>query len=66
MLGASFGHWDVLIWFFEIFMFVVWFWLLINIVGDLFRDHEVSGVHKALWIIGLLLFPYIGVLEEGS
>ena len=62
MLGTSFGHGDVLIWFFEIFMFVVWFWLLMTVVGDLFRDHEASGVSKALWIVGLLLFPYIGVL----
>ncbi|HSQ00162.1 MAG TPA: SHOCT domain-containing protein [Candidatus Dormibacteraeota bacterium] len=62
MMGTSFGHGDVLLWFFEIFMFVAWFWLLMTVVGDLFRDHEVSGTSKALWIIGLLLFPYIGVL----
>jgi hypothetical protein len=61
MMG-TFGHGDVLIWMFEIFMFVVWFWLLMTVVGDLFRDHEVSGAAKALWIIGLLLFPYVGVL----
>lgn len=60
MLG-TFGHGDVLLWFFEIFMFVVWFWLLMTVVGDLFRDHEVSGARKALWIVGLLLFPYLGV-----
>jgi len=62
MLGTSFGHGDVLLWFFEIFMFVAWFWLLMTVVGDLFRDHEVSGASKALWIVGLLLFPYLGVL----
>lgn len=61
MMG-TFGHGDVLIWFFEIFMFVVWFWLLMTVVGDLFRDHEVSGVAKAAWIVGLVIFPYIGVL----
>ncbi len=62
MFGTSFGHADMLIWFFEIFMFVVWFWLLMAVVRDLFRDHEVSGVGKALWIVGLLVFPFIGVL----
>ena len=62
MFGTNFGHGDMLIWFFEIFMFVVWFWLLMNVVGDLFRDHQVSGAAKALWIVGLVLFPYIGVL----
>jgi len=62
MFGTTVGHGDILIWFFEIFMFVVWFWLLMTVVGDLFRDHEVSGTSKALWVVGLLLFPYIGVL----
>lgn len=62
MTQATFGHADVLIWIFEIFLFVVWFWLLMNIVSDLFRDHEISGTAKALWIVALLLFPFIGVL----
>ena len=53
--SGTFGHGDVLIWFFEIFMFVVWFWLLLTVVGDLFRDHEVSGLRKALWIVALAL-----------
>lgn len=62
MLTGSFGHGDVLIWFLEIFFFVVWFWLLISIVSDLFRDHEASGVTKALWVVLVLIFPVIGVL----
>lgn len=62
MLTTSFGHGDVLLWFFEIFLFVVWFWLLINIFSDLFRDHEISGVNKALWVVLVLLFPFVGVL----
>ena len=61
MLGG-FGHGDVLIWFFEIFFFVVWFWLLMTIVSDLFRDHEVSGGTKALWVVFVLFFPVGGVL----
>jgi len=62
MFGTNFGHGDILIWFFEIFMFVVWFWLLMTIASDLFRDHEASGVSKALWIVLLLLLPGFGVL----
>ena len=61
MLSSSFGHGDVLIWFFEIFFFVCWFWLLMTIASDLFRDHEVSGMTKALWIVFVLIFPLIGV-----
>lgn len=62
MFNTSFGHGDVLLWFFEIFLFVVWFWLLMDIFADLFRDHETSGVGKALWVVFLVLFPYVGVL----
>jgi len=62
MLTTSFGHGDVLIWFIEIFFFVVWFWLLMSIVSDLFRDEEASGVTKALWVVLVLFFPVLGVL----
>jgi predicted membrane channel-forming protein YqfA (hemolysin III family) len=44
-----------------VFFFVVWFWLLIIVFGDLFRRHDISGWGKALWVIGLVLFPYLGV-----
>ena len=47
---------------FTVFVFVVWFWLLIIVFGDLFRRHDISGWGKALWVIGVIMFPYIGVL----
>ena len=46
---------------FAIFMFVLWFWLLITVSGDLFRRHDVSGLAKVLWVIAFVLFSYIGV-----
>ena len=45
----------------SIFVFVVWFWLLIVIYGDLFRRHDISGWGKALWVIGLVLTSYLGI-----
>ena len=45
-----------------IFAFVVWFWLLVVIYGDLFRRHDISGWGKALWVIALVLFSYFGIL----
>src|SRR5262252_2924066 len=45
-----------------IFAFIVWFWLLVVIFGDLVRRHDISGWGKALWVIGLVLFSYLGVL----
>ena len=45
-----------------IFMFVIWFWLLITIFSDLFRDHELSGGVKALWVIFVVVIPWLGIL----
>jgi uncharacterized membrane protein YcjF (UPF0283 family) len=47
---------------FTIFVFIAWFWLLITIVSDLFRRHDISGWGKAVWIIALVVFSYISVL----
>ena len=44
-----------------IFVFVVWFWLLITVFSDLFRRHDISGWGKAIWIIALIVFPYLGI-----
>jgi hypothetical protein len=43
------------------FAFVVWFWLLIVIYGDLFRRHDISGWGKALWVLVLVLTSYLGI-----
>jgi hypothetical protein len=32
--------------------FIAWFWLLITVASDLFRRHDVSGLVKAIWVIG--------------
>ena len=50
--------WDVLL-----FMaWIIWFWLLITVFADLFRRHDISGWSKALWIVFVIILPYIGVL----
>jgi hypothetical protein len=58
--GFSYANffWDVL----TLFAFVVWFWLAISVFGDLFRRSDISGWGKALWVIGVVFFPYLGVL----
>lgn len=47
---------------FAVFMFVLWFWLLIIVIGDLFRRHDIAGWGKAIWVIALVVFPYLGIL----
>lgn len=45
-----------------VFFLILFIWVFIAIVSDLFRDHETSGLAKALWVIALILFPLIGSL----
>ena len=44
-----------------IFFFVVWFWLVITVMVDLFRRHDISGGAKVLWVIFIVVLPYIGI-----
>ena len=44
-----------------VFAFVVWFWFLAIIYGDLIRRHDISGWGKALWVLALVLTSYLGI-----
>jgi len=48
-----------MLWF---FLFVAWFWLLISVYVDVFRSGDLGGWGKALWVLFVLLLPYLGVL----
>ena len=53
---------DLLLIVFEMFLFIVWVWILFTIITDLFRDHNMSGWAKGLWIILLVFIPYLTAL----
>jgi membrane protein implicated in regulation of membrane protease activity len=55
LLGA---FWTIL----EIFLWVLWIWVLIYVFIDIFRSHDLSGWAKALWFLFVLFIPLIGVL----
>ncbi|MBS0525953.1 MAG: PLDc_N domain-containing protein [Proteobacteria bacterium] len=46
---------------FAVFMFLLWFWLFITVASDLFRRKDISGFGKVLWVILLIVLPYIGI-----
>lgn len=46
----------------QIFLFVIWVWILITILTDLFRDHEMSGWGKAAWVFFLVFIPFLTAL----
>jgi hypothetical protein len=52
------AFWTIL----EIFLWVIWFWVLITVFVDIFRSHDLSGWGKALWFLFVLILPLIGVL----
>jgi len=57
---VSFG--EILLVALEIFFFVIWIWILITILSDLFRDHELSGWVKAAWVLFLVFIPFLTAL----
>jgi ABC-type transport system involved in multi-copper enzyme maturation permease subunit len=46
----------------EFFLWVLWFFLLFRIISDIFRNHDSSGWTKALWLIFVIILPFLGVL----
>jgi membrane protein implicated in regulation of membrane protease activity len=46
----------------EVFLWVIWFWILITVFIDIFRSADLSGGAKALWFVFVLFIPLIGVL----
>jgi hypothetical protein len=43
------------------FLFFIWIWLLIVVFLDIFRSHDMGGFAKALWVIFVVVLPYLGV-----
>jgi general stress protein CsbA len=62
LFAADYPFLDVLWTMILFFAWVAWIWVLIMIVADLFRRHDTSGWMKALWIVVLIVLPFLGVL----
>jgi hypothetical protein len=45
----------------EFFLFVIWIWLLIVVFGDIFRSDDLGGWSKALWVIFVIILPFLGI-----
>ena len=61
MTAADFALGEVFLSMLYFFLFFVWIWLLITVFADIFASPELSGVAKALWVIFVLVLPYLGV-----
>jgi hypothetical protein len=61
LVGADYPFLDVLWTMLIIFAWIIWFWLLITVFSDLFRRRDTSGFAKVLWIIFVIVLPFLGV-----
>lgn len=59
MLQATYELGDALLTTLAIFFFVIWIWIVITILMDIFRDHEMSGWAKAVWVLFLIFIPFL-------
>jgi len=60
-VGADYPFLDVLWTMLVIFAWVIWFWLLITVFADVFRRKDTSGFSKVLWLIFVIVLPFLGV-----
>ncbi len=61
LLAASYPFLDVLWTMFIFFLWIIWFWLLFTVFVDVFRRHDIGGGRKALWLIFVIILPFLGV-----
>jgi hypothetical protein len=62
MVLATFTFGDALLSILEIAVLILWIWVAITVVFDIFRSHDLSNWAKAAWILLIFVFPFIGVL----
>jgi ABC-type multidrug transport system fused ATPase/permease subunit len=63
MLAASYQYpiLDFFLTMLYFFLFIIWIWLLIMVFIDIFRSHDMGGFAKALWVIFVIILPFLGV-----
>jgi hypothetical protein len=59
---AAFTFGDATLTVVELAFMFLWIWIAIGVVFDIFRSHDLSNWSKALWVLGIFVFPLVGVL----
>jgi hypothetical protein len=62
ILAADYPFLDFLWTMFIFFIWVAWIWVLIRVIIDVFRRRDASGFKKAMWVVFVVLVPFLGVL----
>jgi hypothetical protein len=61
VLASSYPVLDAFLTILYFFLFIVWIWLAFMVFFDIFRSHDLSGWAKALWVIFIIILPFLGV-----
>ena len=61
MLASSYPVLDAFLTMLYFFLFIIWIWLLITVFMDIFRSHDMGGFAKAIWVIFVIVLPFLGV-----
>jgi predicted PurR-regulated permease PerM len=61
LVAADYPFLDVLWTLIIFFVWILWFFLLFRVIVDIFRRHDISGGKKALWLVFVILLPFLGV-----
>ena len=62
LIAASYPFLDVFWTMFIFFLFFIWIMILFRVFGDIFRRHDIGGGAKTLWVIFVIILPFLGVL----
>ncbi len=60
-MASDFGTGQVFLSMMWFFLFFIWIWLLIVVFTDIFRSHDMGGFAKFLWVLFVIVMPYVGV-----
>jgi hypothetical protein len=61
LVASDFGTGQVFLSMLYFFLFFIWIWLLIIVFSDIFRSHDMGGLAKFLWVLFIIVFPYLGI-----
>ena len=48
---------------FVFFLLVAWIWVVVGVISDVFRSHDLSGLSKGIWVLFIIMIPWLGVLS---
>jgi hypothetical protein len=61
-MEETFGFFDIFWSIFWLFLMLAWIWVVISVLADVFRSRDINGLSKALWVLFIIVVPWLGVL----